>query len=342
MKDTVAASCSKEGNRIAYLDALKCLGILLVIRGHVELMGFGIDDTYKSISSLMMYSFNMPIFFFVSGLLAYKEQDLGSLRSIIKLKSKFLYLVLPSLFFVTYTALYEHTDISHLLAEGFGKYWFTPTLFEVFVLYSIAALFAKSRKVLLIFLGLLSIAGIGYLCKFSKFDIALLDLNHLAKYFQFFAIGVAARMYQTVYKRFMNSPILNLLSLASFFILAVVVFYDGIPSAVHHFLRDIVLRWVGTFVVISFFYKHQALFSASSLWNKCIMAIGQNSLAIYLLQYFFLPDLHAYSTYIKDLDTFSIHILAFGYTVVITLVCLLFIKLLSGSAFLRQYALGKK
>ena len=51
-----------RGDRNAYL-ALKCLGILMVIEGLVKLMGMGINDTYDNPSSLMMYSFNMPIFF---------------------------------------------------------------------------------------------------------------------------------------------------------------------------------------------------------------------------------------------------------------------------------------
>lgn len=63
-------SCSLGGGRINYLDSLKFLGILLVIEGHVWDFGMGIE-TYDSLSGLMLYSFNMPIFFFVSGFLAY-------------------------------------------------------------------------------------------------------------------------------------------------------------------------------------------------------------------------------------------------------------------------------
>ena len=61
----------REGKRICYLDALKCLGIILVVEGHVRQLGMGIK-VYDTIPGLMLYSFNMPIFFFVSGLLAYK------------------------------------------------------------------------------------------------------------------------------------------------------------------------------------------------------------------------------------------------------------------------------
>lgn len=46
---------SEGGKRLAYLDALKCLGILLVISGHVGFFGMGIRNTYDSPSSLMLY-----------------------------------------------------------------------------------------------------------------------------------------------------------------------------------------------------------------------------------------------------------------------------------------------
>ena len=59
-----------EKKRIAYLDALKCLGILMVIDWHVR-SGNGFKP-YGSLSALMIYSFALPIFFFVSGFLAYR------------------------------------------------------------------------------------------------------------------------------------------------------------------------------------------------------------------------------------------------------------------------------
>ena len=58
--------------RISYLDALMCLGIILVIEGHVRQLGMGIK-VYDTLPGMILYSFNMPLFFFVSGLLAYKS-----------------------------------------------------------------------------------------------------------------------------------------------------------------------------------------------------------------------------------------------------------------------------
>ena len=328
--------------RIPYLDALKCIGILLVIRGHVEFMGLGLDETYVNPSSLMMYSFNMPIFFFVSGLLAYKSNDLGAWGTISKLKDKFLYLVLPALLFAAYFKLYGQESIFDIFTKGFGMYWFTFTLFEVFVLYYIAVVFSRSKLMLITILCFLSVAGVGYLSFFSKYEIAFLDFNHLAKYFQYFAIGVAAKMYATTYDRIMRSETVKLVATGAFFVLLAFLFYDILPSVAHHFLRDIVLRWLGTFVVISWFYSNNERFDKDTRLNKWISIVGQNSLAIYMLQYFFLPDLKAFPELISKLDVFSIHIFSLAYTAVITIVCLVFIELLSTSKYIRRYALGKK
>lgn len=329
-------------NRIHYLDALKCLGILLVIQGHVEFMGLGLNDTYVNPSSLMKYSFNMPIFFFVSGFLAFKENDIGISGTIYKLKYKFLYLVLPALLIAAYYKLYTQENIFDIFTKGLGMYWFTFTLFEVFVLYYFAVMISRSKLMLIIILSILSIAGVGYLSFFSKYEIAFLDFNHLAKYFQYFSIGVIAKMYASTYDRVMRNETIKLITTGTFFVLLALLFYGMLPSVAYHFLRDIVLRWVGTFVVIAWFYSNKDRFEQDTRLNKWMSKIGKNSLAIYLLQYFFLPDFKAFPKLIESMDIVSVHIFSFIYAVVITVVCLIFIELLSNSAIIKKYALGEK
>lgn len=48
--------------RINHLDAMKWLGIILVIEGHVRQLGMGIK-VYDTLPGLLLYSFNMPLFF---------------------------------------------------------------------------------------------------------------------------------------------------------------------------------------------------------------------------------------------------------------------------------------
>lgn len=152
------------GGRINYLDALRGFAILLVIEGHVRIFGMGIKS-YDTMSALMLYSLDLPLFFFISGLLAYRPNL--STKAIAKnILKKIEYLVLPALFFsVVYNLIYHKSVLTPLYA-GFGKYWFTITLFECFLIYYVVQLLIplnKRNRYVTIALTLVSLAGIGLL-----------------------------------------------------------------------------------------------------------------------------------------------------------------------------------
>lgn len=332
------------GKRFAYLDALKCLGILLVISGHVQFLGMSIE-AYDSPSSLMLYSFNMPLFFFVSGYLALKLNTIGNIGELKKLGNKFLYLVLPAVVFYCFSSFSEHGigGIFDFIKSGFGKYWFTYTLFEMFVLFYIVNGFSRSKNMLAVTLAILSIIGVGYLSVFNnRFDIAFFDFNRLSKYFQFFTLGVYAKIFVEQYDKLMRNEYFKAMAIIGFFGLLFSLYQVSMPSVVYHFLRDIVLRYLGLYVVISFFYCNQEKFNSNSRWNNLILKIGQNSLAIYLLQYFFMPNFSAFPEWLAGLDTLSTFAISFAYTIFATALCMVFIELLSNSVFVKRYVLGKK
>ena len=342
---TINSDVSKVegGRRLAYLDALKSLGILLVISGHVQFFGMSIG-AYDTPSSLMLYSFNMPCFFFVSGYLAFRENAIGKIGELNKLGNKFLYLVLPTVIFCCFSSFSEYGvgGIFNFVQSGFGKYWFTYTLFEMFVLFYLVNGISRSKSKLAVTLAVLSIIGVGYLSAFSKYDIALLDFNRLAKYFQFFTLGVFAKVFSEHYDKLMRNENLKAMAIIGFFGLLFSLYQINMPSVVFHFVRDIVLRYLGLYVVISFFYCNQEIFNSNSRWTNLILKIGQNSLAIYLLQYFFMPDFLAFPEWLEGLDTLSTFAISFAYTIFITALCLVFIELLSNSMFVKKYVLGKK
>lgn len=329
------------GGRINYLDALKCLGILLVIEGHVWDFGMGIE-TYESLSGLMLYSFNMPIFFFVSGFLAYKAQH-GLIKDLIKkICQKFLFLVIPALVFFVFRRLQVHGNPFDLLTNGAGGYWFTITLWECFLIYYfVVMLFPKGKMQDVVLIGL-SLAGVAYLSVVGQWGPKLLDLNRLTKYYQFFAMGILAMKYRNSYERIMHDEPLKAVALIGFFTLLFTVNFDIWPMPMFHLLRDIVLRYFGTFVVVSWFVNHSEVFNVDSRTNKLILGIGKKSLAIYLLQYFFIPDFNAYATWLSGMDGFTVHVISFAYTVVIVAVCYVFISLLSNSMLIKKYVLGQK
>lgn len=330
----------RKDERLAYFDALKCLGILLVINGHVLFFGMNIN-TYDSPSTLMLYSFKMPLFFFISGFFAFKENMIGSMNGLRQIRNKFMLLVLPAIIFYCFLSLVEQGEgYFNFLENGLEKYWFTFTLFEIFMIYYSIISLVNSKTMLTLILIILAVAGVGYLGLLSKYDIAFLDFNHLAKYFQFFVIGVLSKMYISIYDKFMRNEWIKFISISVFFILLFTLYQTNMPASIHHVIRDIVLRYLGLYIVISLFYCNQEVFNNNDRINKLILSIGQNSLAIYLLQYFFMPDFSAYNQWIEGLDWLSKYIISIGYTIVISFLCLAFIELLSNSKFIKKYALG--
>ena len=64
----------KDKTRLEYLDAAKGLGILLVILGHIYAWNPNIN---RKILVTWIYSFHMPLFFIVSGMLIKCKRSIG-------------------------------------------------------------------------------------------------------------------------------------------------------------------------------------------------------------------------------------------------------------------------
>ena len=310
-----------------------------MIEGHVRQLGMGIK-VYDTIPGLMLYSFNMPIFIFVSGLLAYKT-NMNIVDFLNKIKLKFIFLVVPAVIFVLFYDLLSHRNPIDVTNTGFGRYWFTISLFECFFLYYLSCVLIKKESIRHVFLLILSFIGIGVLSVYQKFGLPILDMNHLTKYFQFFVFGILSMRYKELYEKIVRNDFLKAIALISFFALLFLLDYSIWPKSAFHLMRDIVLRYLGTFVVVSFFVCHAAWFDNHTKINNIIMNIGQKSLAIYLLQYFFLPDIKNFG-WTNSLDLCSIHIISALYTIVITVVCLIIIDFFSNSNIVKKYCLGQK
>lgn len=300
-------------------------------------------ETYDTLSGLMLYTFNMPIFFFVSGFLAYKNRQESGRELMRNIWKKFLFLVIPAVIVKCFMDLLHQQNPLLVLQDGFGGYWFTITLFECFLLYYVVWMLVKNVRWRTIVLICVALMGIGLLSVFgADFGPVVVDLNRLTKYFQYFVMGVLAMKYRTSYEKLMHNEPLKAVALIGFFALLFTVNNAIWPRPVFHLLRDIVLRYLGTFVVISWFVNHTEAFNVDSRINRLILDIGKKSLAIYLLQYFFIPDFNAYTTWLSGMDGFTVHVISFAYTVVIVAVCYVFISLLSNSMLIKKFVLGQK
>lgn len=327
-----------EKKRIAYLDAIKCLAILMVIDDHIRATnGF---DPYESLSGQMIYAPILPLFFFVSGFLAYKQNmDFKDVWN--NVRQKFVFLVIPAIVFCVGMNLMNGKNLLGFISGGWHGYWFTFVLFECFLLYYLITLAIKNEKWRIGVLLALSLAGIGMLAVNKDFGPAIFDLRRLTKFFQFFVLGTLAMKFRPQYERLMHNEVFKATVVLSFFIGVFLLTYN-MPTALHHFLRDVVLRYLGTFAIVSFFVCHEEGFQCPTKVNSLIALIGQNSLAIYLIHYFFLPRFRPIPEWFVDLNMITVHLLSMLYAVAITALCLLFIKFLSNSKFISKYVLGKK
>lgn len=327
-----------EKKRIAYLDTMKCLGILIVI--HLHITGSNGYEHYDHLSTQMIYAIVMPLFFFISGFFAYK-QSMDMKLFLDNIRKKFIFLVIPAVVFCMGKDLMNHKFLLRFVTEGFHGYWFTIVLFECFLVYYLLTLAIKNEKWRIGILLLLSVAGVGMLAANKDFGPAIFDLRRLTKFFQFFVLGTLAMKYRPRYETLMNNEVFKATFIASSFIVLFLLTYD-LPSVLHHFLRDVVLRYFMTFAVISFFFCHEDSLGKPSIFNSLIKHIGQNSLAIYLIHYFFLPHFRPIPEWFDGAEMVTVHLVAMLYTVVVTALCLVFIKFLSNSKYIRKYALGKK
>ena len=254
---------------------------------------------------------------------------------------KFVFLVIPAVVFCIGKDLMNHKYLFRFLTEGLHGYWFTIVLFECFLVYYLITLAIKNENVRIGVLLAFSLAGIGMLAVNKDFGPAIFDLRRLTKFFQFFVLGTLAMKFRPRYEALMNNEMIKALLIASYFVTLFLLTYD-MPSVLHHFLRDVALRYFATFAIVSFFVCHESSFQRESKVNALINHIGQNSLAIYLIHYFFLPHFDPRPEWFGELNKVTADLMAVLYTVAITGLCLVFIKFLSNSKYIRKYALGKK
>lgn len=327
-----------EKKRIAYLDALKCLAMLLVIDDHTRAInGF---EPYDSLSGQMIYAPILPLFFFVSGFLAYK-QSMNIKDVWDNIRKKFVFLVIPALVFCLGMDLMNHKSLIGFITGGWHGYWFTIVLFECFLIYYLITMVVKNEKWRIGVLLALSLAGVGMLAVNKDFGPAIFDLRRLSKYFQFFFLGTLAMKFQTKYDSLMHNEVFKATFLLSYFIVVFLLTYD-MPSVLYLFLQDIALRHIATFAIVSFFVCHEESLQRPTRFNSLVALIGQNSLAIYLIHYFFLPRFQPRPEWFDGLNMVTVHLVSMLYTVAITGLCLIFIKFLSNSKYIRKYVLGKK
>lgn len=282
--------------RIEYIDAMRGFTILLVVINHVATFDFGLFGNECFSYSQIFGEFRMPLFFFVSGFVFYKEEVVWSYINIFNfLKKKSTVQILsPLLFLFIFCWCYKLNIKDALYDYQKQGYWFTFTLFTYFLLYIIVNKCFKALKikryvddVLLVSIGFCvygaTVYSIVEKCELDKGGYSLLGIPTLHN-FLFFLIGTRVKRYFHIFEKLLDDSLLVFLSLVTFFILLVVSEIELLSSSGYHLFFAL----TGIVITFAFFRTNRKIFSKEKCFGRVSQYVGRRTLDIYLLHYFFI------------------------------------------------------
>ncbi len=289
-----------KNSRLHWVDAMRGFSMILVVLGHVLLyMGIGGETTI--LSSVLM-SFRMPLFFFVSGYFSYRAMSWWSGERIYDILGRKVsaQIVSTVIFLSIFQIVFDgRLDLSH----GFGGYWFTIVLFQIYVLYLAVSVIDKviNVKISLIAMAVFSAIGVFLSVYPSHYTVyEFLHWNNLSHFLQFFTLGLLCSKYKGQFFELLNKDsIITTLIIGWLFLLLVGWRWSLNSSSLFltYIVRYELVKYFSLLIVIMMFYTSSSYLSGNTAIPKFLRFIGQRTLDIYFIHFFFLPDLKEYSAY---------------------------------------------
>lgn len=305
--------------RFGYLDILKGLAIFLVVLQHVA-------GGYDRLCAFIV-NCNIPIFFIVSGFLAYKENMAVNAF----LQKKALYVFVPFTLSLVCFAIIKAVSIVGLVFDiGKGGYWFLLALFEIFILYVFQYYMSRNKTVVLFSLSII-IECLLLACAYVLPDNInnLCGISYLAWFYPCFMAGIFIRKMDILSISKYLSTILFALFVGCFL-------YEGTSNVIIFMIRA-----VGYFccAVYLFFLVRTIDSSVPPRVSNMLKLWGRNSLSIYILHFYFIVTigdlLHTPYAVVNLIEGTII-------SVVIIYVSLLLSEIISVNNLIGKILLGKK
>lgn len=266
--------------RYKELDLMKGIGILLVYLGHTfNLSGLRENSLFLYLYR-MTYSFHMPLFFFISGLLSNTDKELD-LKKFYKGKIKRLlipYFFINLIDFIPRTLLpnlvnSEFGGIKEVLFYGTKISWFVYTLFIIFMIFPFLNEYILKRDKYYIF-GFFLIV-LNYLKIFENIEI--FSLNAVVSYLSYFYIGYIIKpFYKEKIKNGIGSQNLT------FFIMGIVFLSLSYKYYYLNYFNSVVFAILGIWFVLNIALR----IKENSVIYKFFNFLGINSLTFYLIEGF--------------------------------------------------------
>ena len=333
-----------EKNHLQYLDVYKGAIIFLVVVGHAFHFGF---TYYQSPLLTMLKSLDMPSFLFMSGFLGagVLSFDRKSIVSYWLKKSRQLLLPLATLPFL-YAYLYKLDMMNILLDKMHGGYWFTFSLFEMFVLVYLVRVLnrlinQKNSAFVEVVLGLLSLAFVLLIDDpWQQYHVRSWEalswgkMNYLYYYFLFgYFVGRFKELEQVI-----TAPIIHALSGIAFVLL--------LKHDVH--AKPMLDGLLTSFSGVLFAYATvKQIGNLKTRANSLLSYLGKESRTIYLTHYFFLCSAPIAGNFLKtQVGSERIFLwellLSFTYAGLVVAVTLVAVRIIRSSKILDTLFYGKR
>uniref|UniRef100_UPI0040573147 acyltransferase family protein n=1 Tax=Alistipes sp. TaxID=1872444 RepID=UPI0040573147 len=331
--------------RIEFIDFLRGVTMFLVVYQHIITFMGGETNPLTNIFT----AFRMPLFFFISGYITYKSMNLDYKYYSELVAKKIRVQLIPTIIFsIIFCIVFDRNPWDEGRWFHVGEYWFTFVLFEIFVIYYSANLVLNRCKETYLWIVLILIAGMGFCCKVLGVGVDSLlyqplHLSDISIYFQFFVVGLIARRFDDKTKRLLENNIVNTVAVVIFTCSILIILYSGLPQEyiVVQALRTVVLRWTGLFIVFSLFYRYKDFFVTKNKINLFVQHIGQRTLDIYMLHYFFIGTGSMFAHKVQNLNNIALEFFCIGTTsLMIIIMCLAISLCIRNSKFLAKYLFG--
>lgn len=303
-----------EKNRMAWVDYLRGIAIVLVVYFHVLL---GIEASglqvpvYLSDANLIFHSFRMPLFFILSGIFISGSLAKKTFRQIALIKFENLmypYLIWAFIQVTIQIILAQYTnsnrsliDYSYILYQPkrLDQFWYLPALFTTTIVY----LFIKTKFKPPAWVQF-AVGIIAYFAYLHLQQISMLT-NWMAFYI-FFALGdsISVFFFKDSTQNFLKKPLTLILALPVF-ILIQLFYVQHLPYYINHNLGHVSFLFIalfGVFTMLLIAFRLQALDTL-----RFLRVFGYHSLYIYVMHLMVVAFVRIILT--KVLGVYNVYIL---------------------------------
>lgn len=334
--------------------------MILVVAYHVAQMAFGQSEkTSASLPFLVL--FRMPLFFFVSGFLAYSSRWVWTTSSFCaQTWKKVKVQVLPALVFLSiYIVLKWKTPffdgfVKAMTLPTKGGYWFTWVLLQMFIIYYVVAWIAQRMRnshvpvwILWVvsLLGYLSLYMPKLLGKWYMNDFMMYSsFYETLKFMHFFLMGNLVRRYWDSVQRLFDARwFFPLVTLVAFFSCADIFRWHTCKLEWTNLPKTLAMYSL-MFMVVMTFRHYSDAFSKETRAGRALQYIGTRTLDIYLLHFILMPRLPMVGPWLNEYHpNFVVDILcALAVALPVIAFCCLVSSLLRVSPVFKQYLFGRK